>query len=171
MSQELLTNRSKILPKAIIFFFILACTALQTYAGIIKLACSGVALPYVCSIPEDPSLYPFLNYPMYRSAKPEGVTVPKFALIATYANGTEKQLTAKDFDLSDYWFNKGIIFSLSKKENSKVYEFIEAYERSGNQPFDSLRLDVTPLAIERQGVVQGKPHTVNQIFTNTGEAK
>jgi hypothetical protein len=164
-------RNSKPLLKSIILIIITSCIALQTYAGIVKLACSGVELLYVCNIPEDPSLYPFLNYPMYRSAKPEGVIVPKFALIATYANGTEKQLTAKDFNLSDYWFNKGIIHSLNEKENSKVYEFIEAYERSGNQPFASLRLDVTPLAIERKGVIQGEAYTVNQVSTNASRAK
>jgi hypothetical protein len=171
MSNDSLINNSKILPKAIICAVIVTCIALQTYAGIIKLACSGVELPYICNIPEDPSLYPFLNYPMYRSAKPEGVIVPKFAVIATYPNGTEKQLTAEDFALSDYWFTRGIIYSLDKKDDAKTQEFIRDYEQSGKPPFTSLRLDVTPLAIERKGVIEGEPYTVNQVFANTGEAK
>jgi hypothetical protein len=170
MSNGSLTDNPKPLLKAIIFIFIVFCIALQAHAGVIRLACGGVALPYLCSLPNDPSLYPFLNYSMYRSAKPQGVIVPKFLVIATYPDGTEQQLTAEDFGLSDYWFSKGIIHSLDDKENAKTLGYIEAYNRSGKRPIASLRLDVIPLALERKGVVKGETYTLHQVFANEGKA-
>ncbi len=130
MTDARLQNNSKMMAKAIILAVIVAVISLQTYAGIVRMACTGVEIPLICNVPEDPSLYPFLNYPMYSNAKPEGVTVPKFSLIAVYQDGTEKQLTAEDFGLPIYWFNTGIIHAMNEKETAKINQFIETYQQT-----------------------------------------
>ncbi|MGC1308970.1 MAG: hypothetical protein WA885_17220 [Phormidesmis sp.] len=168
-SQNTTQNIAKMTAKAAISSVVLAAIFAQAYTGIIRLACGGSDIPYVCGLPEDPGLYPFLNYPMYRETRAEGTSVSQYTLVATFKDGSEKLLNAEDFDLSSYWFNSGVVKAFREKEDSKIAEYVETYNKAGNQPFVSIRLDDSPLTITREAVIESAPSVVKSFSINASE--
>jgi hypothetical protein len=150
-------------------FAIISILSLQAFTAVFHRVCSR-PIPILCNLPKEPGLYPFLNYPMYNKAHPEGVSVSQFTLTAIFADGTQKQLTEEDFALSLYQFNTGLLKSLQNDDRPKIQQYIKAYNQSNSQPFVTLQLESTPLTITQEGVIEGTNKVINRISTvSTGE--
>ncbi|MGB7085868.1 MAG: hypothetical protein WBD47_09965 [Phormidesmis sp.] len=130
------------------------------------MVCTAATIPVFCALPEDPDLYPFLNYPMYDNVQAEGVEVSQFVLVAVFADGTEKALSAEDFEVSSYWFNGSIMNAFQKEDDAKIRQYVAAYQNAGSKPFVALRLDDQPLKITEDGVLP-QPTQVVTIFEMT----
>ena len=159
-------RKAKANVKAVVSLAILLVVSIQIYTSIVRVAYSGSAIPFVSELPEDPGLYPFVNYPMYRGVQPEGISVPRHTLIATFEDGTEQQLKAGDFGLSSYWFNTGVVQAFIDKDDLQIAQYVDAYQKVGGKPFVALRLDNSPLTITRGGVVEEKPALVKSVLTD-----
>lgn len=165
LTKALLRNNRKTLTKLGVSFIILTTISIQVYSAILRIACDFAAIPLLCALPDEPRLYPFLDYPMYSVARKEGVSVNQYKLIAIFDDGAEKQLGAEDFQLSKYWFTVGVLAAFRNNNHQKIKQYVEAYERTGNRPFVALRFDNQPLAISREGVLEGTPEVGETIPT------
>lgn len=144
---------------------ILSILSLQAFTAIFYRACS-LPIPFLCRLSKEPDLYPFLNYAMYSDIHSEGVSVNQHTLIATFKDGTEKQLGAEDFALSLYQFNTGIVVAIQNDDRIKVKQYIEAYNQTGEQPFVALRLETHPWKITQNGVLEETHQIVTSIATD-----
>lgn len=134
----------------------------QAYMALLRMACNSKAIPIFCDVPTDPSLYPFLDYPMYSESYPEGTTVPNYALVAIFEDGSEKTLAPEDFGLSPYWFNTRLLPAFQAKKPSEVSSYLADYESAGNLPFVAFRFENTLFTITKSGVVTAPP----EVFTS-----
>lgn len=167
MSSRLTQGGANATAKAVLSLAILVVVALQVYTSIVRAAYSGSAILWVRNLPEDPGLYPFLNYPMYRGIYQEDVSVPRHTLVAAFEDGTEQLLKAEDFGLSSYWFNTGVVQAFVDQDDLKIAQYVGTYQSAGGRPFISLRLDDSPLIITREAVVETKPILVKSVLANT----
>lgn len=157
MNKALFRNNRIAIAKIGASFIVLVTISIQAYSAILRIACDFATVPLLCALPDEPRLYPFLDYPMYSVARKEGISVKRYKLIAIFDDGTEKQLSAEDFELSKYWFTVGVLAAFRDNNHSKIHQYMEAYERTGNRPFVALRFDNDPLLITREGVQEGAP--------------
>lgn len=125
----------------------------QAYMALLRMACNSKDIPVFCDVPTDPSLYPFLDYPMYSEAHKEGATVPNYTLVAIFEDGSEKTLTPEDFGLSPYWFNTGLLPAFQAKNALEVSSYLADYTAAGNSPFIAFRFENNLFTITKEGVL------------------
>lgn len=140
----------------------------QAYTALLRMVCNSASIPVVCSVPVDPALYPFLDYPMYSAAKDEGVTVPNYQLVAIFQDGTEKKLTPEDFGLSPYWFNTRLLPAFQAQDTVKITTYLSDYTAAGNPPFVATRFENNLFTITKDGVVTGPPESLTIDMTGRG---
>lgn len=148
--------------KLMVSVVIVGTLSVQAYMALLRMACNSKAIPVFCDVPTDPSLYPFLDYPMYSAVYKEGTTVPNYTLVAIFEDGSEKTLTSEDFDLSPYWFNTRLLPAFQAKKAVEVSSYLADYEAAGNPPFVAFRFENTVLTVTKAGVVTGAP----EVFTS-----
>lgn len=166
MGKGSLGNNRIAIAKVSASLIILVAISLQAYSAILRIACDFATIPLLCTLPDEPRLYPFLDYPMYSVARKEGISVNQYKLIAIFEDKTEKQLSAEDFELSKYWFTVGVLAAFRDNNHSKIRQYVEAYERTENRPFVALRFDNIPLVITREGVREGT-YKIGEIIPKT----
>ncbi len=147
--------------KALASFVILTVISIQSYAAILHRVCSR-PIPLFCALPKEPGLYPFLDYPMYKTAHLEGESIDNYALIGVFADNTQKQLAPSDFGLSLYQFNRGLVEAVKTDNLSKIRDYTSAYNQISEPPFVQLQLENRPLVITADGVKEGVKAEVNR---------
>jgi hypothetical protein len=147
------------LTKFCISSVIMTTLFLQFHAGLFRMACKVLDIPLLCRLPQDPGLYPFLNYPMYSSAKEEGVSVGKNKLIAVLEDSSEEELTAEELGISAYRFARDLLPAIKEDDRSTVIQYIDMYAPSHSQRIQSLRWEKNFVSITPQGLTSGQPET------------
>lgn len=167
MTSQPIGNKRQIVSKILISVVIITTLSAQAYTAFLRMACNSVFIPLFCSLPTDPSLYPFLDYPMYSAIKKEGVTVPLYRLVAIFDDGTEKQLHPEDFGLSLYWFNTRLLPAFQAEQALKIKSYVLAYEKAGNRPFVAIRFENNRVKITKEGIMSGVPDAITTNFPMT----
>jgi hypothetical protein len=79
-------------------------------------------------------LWPFMNYPMYRTAHYEGTVIARFHVLGQTAERVEVELTPEDFGLNFRKFQDIAIPAIRRRDVAQVAMFAEIYrEKSGNR--------------------------------------
>lgn len=152
MTKVLLHQKKLSAAKTLLSFLILSVVSVQLYSAVLIAGCKVIKIP-LCYLPDEPGLYPFLDYPMYARAKAEGDVVKQRQLMAIFSDGTEKPLQAEDFGLSPYWYLATVLPAFENQKLDKIKTHIEAYQQQGNQPFVAFRVDVLPTTVSADGVI------------------
>ncbi|WP_139294981.1 MULTISPECIES: hypothetical protein [Planktothrix] len=110
-------------------------------------------LKIICfSIPNDPDLYPFLDYPIYPGARYEGVNINQYFLIGILEDGTEVTITSNDLNSSHDNFLRNILPQIEKQNLKLIENYVKIYEQKSSFNLVRLRLENHPLVITREGV-------------------
>ncbi|MGD1804889.1 hypothetical protein ACP6PL_05540 [Dapis sp. BLCC M126] len=119
----------------------------------------GTALSLFCRFVSrcDPYLYPFLEYPMYSSAKKEGSIVSKLTIFGILEDSSEVSITNKDlkipdYNLSPYWFRRYYLPAIRRKKDKMINEFVDIYQKQYNQKLIGIRLEKQSFVISKEGV-------------------
>lgn len=152
VTKVLLPQKKLSAAKTLLSFLILSVVGVQLYSAVLIAGCQVIKIP-LCYLPDEPGLYPFLDYPMYARAKAEGDAVKQHQLMAIFSDRTEKQLQAEDFGLSPYWYLATVLPAFEAKKMDKIKTHIEAYTQQGNPPFVAFRVDVLPTTVSADGVM------------------
>jgi len=101
-------------------------------------------------------LWPFLNYPMYRTARGAGDEILAYAVYGRSTSGEEYLLSAEDLGISVFKFQRGLVRAIrdGRAERAAVYASIYA-ERRG-RPLESLRVVARPV-VWNDGRAEPKP--------------
>jgi len=122
---------------------ILLTVLIQTHAAITRMGCKVISVPVICSFPDDPRSYPFLNYPMYSQTHYEGDIIYQYPLTVTFEDSSQGELTATDLQITDYEFNRKLLPAIAKQDYSNVGEYIRKYEQQHKKVM-SIRLEESP---------------------------
>ncbi|VXD11798.1 hypothetical protein [Planktothrix paucivesiculata] len=153
-------NNYKLLAKFSVSLTILGVIYLQFLAGNIRtctyLDSDFFLLKLICpSIPDDPALYPFLDYPMYAGARYEGTNVNQYFLFGVLEDGTEVAITNEDLQTSRYKFLRNILPEIEKKNPEIIQSYVKIYEQKSQKNLVKLRLENHPLIITRKSINPG----------------
>lgn len=155
----------KFLAKVPVSLIILVVIFLQLLTGNLRF-CSNrnsafFLLKIICpSIPDDPALYPFLDYPMYAGARYEGVNINQYFLIGILEDGTEVTITSDDLNISRYDFLRNILPQIEKQNLQVIEKYVKIYEQKSHRNLINLRLENHPLVITRDGVNSSEKEVV-----------
>lgn len=122
---------------------ILLTVLIQTHAAITRMGCKVISVPIICSFPDDPRSYPFLNYPMYSQAHYEGDVIYQYPLTVTFEDSSQGALTATDLQITDYEFKRKLLPAIAKQDFASVGEYIKKYEQKHKKVM-SIRLEESP---------------------------
>lgn len=146
--------------------FVLLTVFLQLHAGLLRMSCKVLITP-LCRLPEDPELYPFVNYFMYSSAKQEGDAVGKDKLIVTFTDFSEQELTAQDLDLSEYRFIRDFVPSIKENDHRIVRQYTKTYEASHHRKIQSMRIEKSFVSVTREGLSTASPITIATLYLDS----
>jgi hypothetical protein len=105
--------------------------------------------------------WPFLEYPMYRTARSRGEEIPRYVLHGVQADSSEIELSPADFGLNPQKFRKDLVGAVLKGDEEAVGRFADIYaERTGGMTFAGLRLERRSARWENGEVVRLPAATV-----------
>ena len=143
---------------------ILGFLTLQTVAAFRILCPPGTLLHLaplrlLCS----PSLYPFLDYPMYSDSFREGHKIEQFLVFGVLEDSTEVSILPVDLGLNFWLFRMGFVSSLLQGNRERMETYIELYHRKHQRQLIALRLENHPLVLSKEGVNQAPPQVLKAI--------
>ena len=110
----------------------------------------------------DPSLYPFLEYPMYSSPHYVGDVVDVYDLYATLSDGKEVRVLA-DQDFVNFWHYQQFVDAIRAGDKDLIGKFVRIYEQEYHVQAASFRLEDTPWTIQAEGPVEGERYIVTRV--------
>ena len=120
MRKEFPLRGNLALPKIFTSLLIVSVISVQLYSAVLRGGCRVISLPLLCDLPEEPGLYPFLDYPMYSKVKAAGTAVEQKQLVAIFAEGGERVLRPEDFGMNEYWFIGTLLPAFERKNRQKL---------------------------------------------------
>lgn len=109
------------------------------------------------SLLSPPTLWPFIDYPMYSGAHYEGDAVPRLFVFGTLEDSTEVPIVAADLGLSDWHFRRHFINGLASGNDERIKEFVGLYGNRHTKRLVGLRLENHPVILSRAGLRSGPP--------------
>jgi len=110
-------------------------------------------------IEKQPFLWPFLNYPMYGSARLEGDEINFETLIGILPDSTEVLIEPDDFSMPFFLFRKQVLAAIRREDRVELQQHRAFYESRHDRQLIGFRLENRPLMVTREGLVEG-PRTV-----------
>lgn len=108
----------------------------------------------------SPALWPFLTYPMYRSAYYEGDEFVEYRTYAVFRDSTEIRISPEDIGVGFWKYRSEFVTYLRKGEIENIQNFLhiirEKYEREPVR----LRLERKPWVLQKNGIVQEKSEVI-----------
>lgn len=114
-------------------------------------------------IVRSPTLFPFLDYPMYGRARSEGDAVSRYVVVAIFADSSETRVRMEDLGLSFWHFRRGIVAALLARDRARLRDYASIYERRNGRRPTGFRLDDVPLIVTGAGLRDGEPTVVRRI--------
>lgn len=107
-------------------------------------------------IADDPWLWPFLGYPMYRIPHYEGDRLSRYRMFGILADSSEVAVTPSNLGTS-FWTFRRFAFALQNRDQQEIEVLADLYEqRHGRRPM-AFRLEDHPLVLRHSGVTEGQP--------------
>jgi|GEM_PF-1552618 len=99
----------------------------------------------------DPALYPILEYPMYNTVFYEGATVPQRYIYGTTAEGTEVNITHEDLGINVFMLMDVFDDIIEDEDTERLAFYVRYYEETYGVDLTAVRLEIHPLAVQREG--------------------
>ncbi|MEQ8463036.1 MAG: hypothetical protein RIC07_05645 [Coleofasciculus sp. E1-EBD-02] len=112
--------------------------------------------------PPDPSLWPFVSYPMYNYAKYEGDTIKQYSIYATLDDSTEVLIKPEDLGINYWVFMYVFKGSLRLEKKEMIMNFVQLYESRYHTKIINLRLYNYPLVLLKDKIIEAEPQLVKQ---------
>ena len=107
-----------------------------------------------------PSLWPFLDYPMYSDSHHEGDSIMQYHLVGVLEDFTKVQIGPDDLDMGFWRFRKNVVFELLRNQDERVNSVVELYQLKYKKRLREIYLENHPLILRRDGLVPGKPEVL-----------
>jgi hypothetical protein len=91
-----------------------------------------------------PTLWPFVDYPMYSRAHYEGDKYTHRRVIGIYSDSSESTLHWTDFDVPFYLFTRIFLRAVDAGDLETIQVFVDRFHRTGRKSMIGLRLEAHP---------------------------
>jgi hypothetical protein len=98
------------------------------------------------------SFWPFISYPMYRSAHYEGAVLPRFRVFGRTLAGSDVEITPPDLGLNLRKFQDIFVAALRQPDMPLVDAFAEIYRRRTGMRLIAIRLERHGQVLTRDGL-------------------
>jgi hypothetical protein len=98
-----------------------------------------------------PSLWPFLDYPMYAEAHYAAERIHRPVILGLLAGSVEVRIVPEDLGLH-YWLFQDFISALRHEDGEQLKKYVDLYESKYDLKLTGLRLENHPLALFREGL-------------------
>lgn len=109
-----------------------------------------------------PTLWPFIDYPMYFVPHYEGEKIPQLKVVGTLVDGTNVEIQAEDLHLT-FWLYQDFLQAVDQGDPEVLHNYVELYQNYHGVELASLRLENNPIVISRDGMKSGTPGVVREI--------
>jgi hypothetical protein len=123
---------------------------------VLQAAASFDVLPKLFSRPSY-VLWPFMTYPMYRSAHYEGTLIERFRVVGQTVAGAEVELTPIDFGLNFRKFQDIAVPAVRSRDMPQVAMFAEIYRVKSGIRLVAIRLERHGHVLTRDGLRPAQP--------------
>jgi hypothetical protein len=106
--------------------------------------------------------WPFMDYPMYRSAHHEGSLIEWYRVLGQCADGSEVELTPVDIGLNFSKFRHIFVAAIRSTDRPRVAAFADVYRVRRGTRFVAMRLERYGLVLTREGL---RPSPTFQVAT------
>lgn len=121
-------------------------------------------------IEKQPFMWPFLDYPMYGSAKLEGAEINFESLIGILPDSTEVVIEPDDFSMPFFLFREQVLAAVRREDRDELQQHRAFYESRHEVQLIGFRLENRPLIVTRDGLAEGQPAVLHTIsFAPDGE--
>ena len=113
--------------------------------------------------PKKPSLWPFIDYPMYSYPKYLGSDIKQYKIYGILSNSTKVRILPEDLGINYWIFLYGLKEALRNEDIQDIKNFIQLYETKNKQKLMGIQLENHPLILTETGVILGTPEIVTNI--------
>jgi hypothetical protein len=153
-SQGLLGQKLAVPLTSLIIATVLTLQASVTFRAWLR---SFSVPPSLTRMLSPPTLWPFVDYPMYSRPHYEGEPIPQVRIVGTLDDGTEVWIRPGDVGLDSWHFKIHLVRGLDTNNAARVRELVHLYEARHNGRLIGLRLENHPLILSRDGIRPGPP--------------
>jgi hypothetical protein len=137
--------------------FIVAILALQVSVTF-RTWLRSIALPRsLTNMLSPPTLWPFVDYPMYSRPHYEGEPISQLRVVATLDDSSEVSIGPGDVGLDFWHFRLHVVRGLEMNDAARVRELVRLYQTRNNRRLVGLRLENHPIILSRDGIRPGRP--------------
>ncbi|MFM6398252.1 hypothetical protein, partial [Planktothrix sp.] len=111
----------------------------------------------------DPTFFPFLDYPMYATARYEGVQIDEKFLYGFLESGTKVPITDEELGISRYQFLNKVIPGVKQKNDKSIEYYVGIYENKYQKILVKLRVENHPRVITREGIKLGEKQVIFEL--------
>jgi len=115
------------------------------------------------ALPADPTFFPFLDYPMYATARYEGVQIDEKFLYGFLESGTKVPITDEELGISRYQFLNKVIPGVKQKNDKSIEYYVGIYENKYQKILVKLRVENHPRVITREGIKLGEKQVIFEL--------
>jgi hypothetical protein len=101
--------------------------------------------------------WPFLSYPMYRTAHYEGAVIERYRVFGRTENGAEVELEPADFGLNFRKFQDIAVVALRRHDLPQVTTIAEIYRARSGRRLVAMRLERHGPVLTREGLRSAEP--------------
>jgi len=102
-------------------------------------------------------VWPFLDYPMYRTAHYAGEAVPRFHILVTTDSGATMEMDPASLGISFFKHLHGPVEAMQEGDHERFEEFVEIFEARQEVAVASARLENRPVRLDESGTVSEEP--------------
>ena len=110
-----------------------------------------------------PTLWPFIDYPMYAAPHYQGDAIARVFLFGVLEDSTVVRIIAEDLGLGYWHFRKHFINGLIRDDYNGVKMFVNLYQNMTNRRLVSLRLEDHPLILAGDGLRSAQPQILKHL--------
>jgi hypothetical protein len=122
----------------------------------LQLAGTFDLFPWLLSRPSH-RFWPFMNYPMYRSARYEGAVIGQYRVFGRAVDGSEVEVTASDLGLNFRKFQDIVVAAVRHRDMPRVVAFGEMYRVKTGARLVALRVERHGHILTRDGLQPAPP--------------
>lgn len=115
------------------------------------------------ALPADPTFFPFLDYPMYATARYEGVQIDEKFLYGFLESGTKVPITDEELEISRYQFLNKVIPRVQEKNDKAIEYYVGIYEKKYHKKLVKLQVENHPRVITRNGIKPGEKQVIFEL--------
>lgn len=161
--------------KTLVSFFVISVIGLQaftsfrvyTYLPLVFPSASHLNLEKVRS----PQLWPFLTYPMYKSANYEGDEIVEYRAYAVFQDSTEVRVLPKDVNMGFWKFREDFVPAIRKNNRGRIQDYAYLIQEKYKRKPISLRLETHPWILRKKGAVEGASEVLTKVRFATDSSR